>query len=167
MRCSKGTRKAKSTQTAVSRERQRAVIVDLDGTLCNDSSRKHLVEGKHRDYDAYHAALMSDEPNPKLLSKLDAFTDEGVLIFYITGRPEKYRSLTLDWFMLHDVPPGMLFMKPDNNVMQKAADFKREVIERELKSLDIGFAFDDNDRVLEMLKGLGIETVKVDANART
>ncbi len=143
------------------KEKQCAVICDLDGTLCNDTLRRHYVASKHRDYDAYHAALVNDSTNEDVLKALRKFADEGVVIIFLTGRPEKYRSSTLDWLMKYDVPTGLLFMKRNDNTMQPAHEFKKEIIKRELKSFDIGFALEDNSKCIEMYRTLGIETIEV------
>lgn len=147
---------------AVPKERAQAVICDLDGTLCDDRVRRHFIDGKSRKYDDYHAALIGDTVNDEVLDTLYEFADAGVTIIYLTGRPEKYRSVTLDWFMRHDIPTGLLFMKRNDNTTQPAAEFKKEIVKRELKSFDIGYAIEDNGKCVEMFESLNIETIKVE-----
>ena len=145
----------------------KAVLIDLDGTLCDDRHRRHWVdpdldenatkewdevdrwgvpidESKFRwftsqgelwkpDYEAYYAAMGGDKPYEWCLDILIRYAQdyrcqmpsvhlsiefEPAELIFITGRPEKYRNLTLQWIEHIFAPKGIflddhLFMRPD------------------------------------------------------
>lgn len=43
--------------------KQKAIIVDLDGTLCNAEHRKHYVEAKKKDWKSFYNGIAQDKPN--------------------------------------------------------------------------------------------------------
>ena len=70
------------------------LVVDLDGTLCNDAWRKRCLP----DYEEYHSGIPGDEPHQGVLMLIGQYllsTDSHVAI--MTSRPERYRQATLDW----------------------------------------------------------------------
>lgn len=73
----------------------RLVVCDLDGTLCNDKHRSHLASSG--DWDAYHAGLVDDQPHEDVLWFLRVMEEQGIRVVFNTGRPDEYRSQTVEW----------------------------------------------------------------------
>lgn len=70
------------------------LVVDLDGTLCNDAWRTRCLP----DYEEYHSGIPGDEPHlgvAMLVGQYLESPDSHVAI--LTSRPERYRQATLDW----------------------------------------------------------------------
>lgn len=76
------------------------IIFDMDGTLSDDSKRKHYVTGEVKDYDSYFAEGRHDPINPKVVNRLIELWNEGFRISIITGRPDRYAMDTVRW--LHE-----------------------------------------------------------------
>jgi hypothetical protein len=144
--------------------KSRAILVDLDGCLADDSHRKHFVdptfhkdeykeclyqwddpsagtEWRHKDtyklfqpdWDAYFAAMGDDKPNEAIVDLLIRYMEdyrcqmpsvslhiefEPAKILFVTGRPERYRNITLQWIEHCFAPKGIftedpLLMRPD------------------------------------------------------
>jgi hypothetical protein len=137
------------------------VIADLDGTLCDSTDRvnKYTENGKIKDWDGFYADAANDSPNEWCLKMLYGLQDQHIRLMYITGRPEKYRSLTVDW--LSDVAD--LHADEDNLFMRKDGDFRPDyVVKEELYRQHIEgkytalFAIDDRKRVVVMWRSLGL-----------
>lgn len=133
-----------------------AVIVDLDGSLVDMSPAVHLVRGRKRDLDAFHAFGVEEAlPNPSILERVRAHQAARRRILYVTGRKRKWMDGTQAWMERHEVPVGLLFMRadadhrPDNVV-------KQEIWERHIAPhYDIVEAIEDRPRVVQMWQDLG------------
>ena len=136
------------------------VIVDIDGTLSDSRHREPLIET--HGWDAFHAASPADAPIETVITLLRHGSHS---IWALTGRPEKYRAITNRWLVEHDVPIDLLLMRPDNDY-RSAADVKRDLLlfqfQDEATIRDrVVFALEDNAKVVEVLRGLGILTLQV------
>ena len=69
------------------------VVFDLDGTLSDCSARRHLVEGKDRDYEAFHARFVKDKKN--VVSHKKVTNDTGNSLFDTAIITERNRVLRL------------------------------------------------------------------------
>jgi hypothetical protein len=125
------------------------VICDIDGTLSNHDHRLHNVTGKHKNYDAYYHGMSLDMPIPDAVPGIKRFMGlDGVALFLLTGRPERYRETTEKWLQLyyHGIYYVGLFMRP-NGDFTKASKFKESVIEHlKLANPAEGMLFIDDDK---------------------
>ena len=97
------------------------MILDLDGTLCNDTWRKRCLP----DYDQYHSGIPDDLPNPALFWLMELFMDGGhdmglgiltslfssvfvsrALVNLIYGRKRKLESLSIGQIWKPDTAAG-------------------------------------------------------------
>lgn len=140
--------------------KEKAVIFDLDGTLCFELWREHLYE---IDKDQWGAGIPFDPPIDDVYTMLHFISKMlKVKIIYLTGRNEKFRHYTLSWLQKYNCPPGPVYMREYGNQLRNA-EYKRQVYENEIKKLDLDimFAIDDNPSVIQMWKEVGILTVHV------
>ena len=162
----------------------KAIICDLDGTLCNQSHRAHLF--LKRNWDEYFAGIPNDMPNEwcekilfaaqaRILGNPDAGYHDHIL--FVTGRPEKYRDETKKWLVnkiswIRGWWDGYLFMRrdyldeattsangvtssrPDN---RNSCDVKREIYETHIKDkYDVLFVLEDDHKCAKMYRELGL-----------
>ena len=99
------------------------VICDLDGTLCDHRHRVHLALSG--DWDAYHALLSKDEPHSAVLNFLKDQSMHNEPIYFLTGRPEQYRTQTIAW--LRDVADLHLLDDFKDLLMRPKGDFSSDV----------------------------------------
>ena len=105
-----------------------AVIVDLDGTLCDTSAIAHLVEGEEKDFWAFHAASAAAPVNAEVARAVRAAHEAGRVVLVVTSREFVWRDLTLDWLVAHDIPYDQLVMRvvgdyrPDTKVKAEMLD---------------------------------------------
>jgi predicted secreted acid phosphatase len=144
---------------------KKAVICDLDGTLCNIEHRHHLItdpEKKKRDWKAFYADMVNDGLNVWCYSIISALANNEIQIFYVTGRPEEYRSQTMDWLRRHSCPINGLYMRPSKDNRQDDI-VKKEIYETILKpSYEVLFCLEDRNRVVQMWRSIGLVCLQVD-----
>lgn len=120
------------------------VIVDIDGTLA------HL--GNRSPYDATNSYL--DEVNlavkKVILSLRNNLSIEK--IFLITGRDEKFRSVTEKWLKDKEVPYDLLLMRK-NDDRRKDYIYKKEMYENFIKDkYNVLFVMEDRNQVVNMYR---------------
>ena len=138
------------------------IILDLDGTLCDCGHRQHLAAAKA--WDEFHALCSFDEPFHDVLHIVNAFAaNEDYSIVAVTGRSEKFRQKTYDWFakfgLLHKI--DHLLMRPDDD-FSKDGEMKLGLISKAFINIDdIAFALDDRDQVVAAFREVGIAAYQV------
>lgn len=133
----------------------KAIIVDLDGTLCNNAHRQHLVEAKK--WDAFYDALTADTPNPWCMEIIESMREwDSVATLLVSGRPDSHWTQTVDW--LHEHMP-----KWDGLFMRKAGDYRKDCIVKEEiyrnnieGRFDVLFCIDDRKQVVDMWRAIGL-----------
>lgn len=138
------------------------IAFDIDGTLADCSHRRHFVETRPKDWDAFFAACTDDAPIPvaiEILQNLDRVDYHSIAFF--TGRPERTRVVTVAWLLKHCGPSAAA------NVVYMRADGDRRddsVVKAEyLDYFRPDLIFDDRTRVVEMWRSLGIPCFQVAA----
>lgn len=139
------------------------IISDIDGTLANCDHRRHHVEGKKKDWDAFFAEMGDDAPKYKVINTYHALLkiggiEEGILC---TGRFEKDREKTQTWLEEN-------FVSYEHLLMRKDGDFRPdEVVKEEMldQLLALGYepylVLDDRDKVVKMWRSRGLTCLQV------
>jgi phosphoglycolate phosphatase-like HAD superfamily hydrolase len=139
-----------------------AIIIDLDGTLCDVSHRLHLVKGTPKNWPAFFDACVDDTPNEAVVALYHMARDAGHLILYVSGRPETHRAETEAWLEEHGLNVyAELLMRPASDRRQDAI-VKRELYERHIAGrYKILFTVDDRAQVVRMWRALGLTCFQV------
>ena len=134
--------------------KQRAIIVDLDGTLCNTDHRQHLVEAKK--WDEFYDALPDDLPHDWCRELVKAMRDQKVMTLLVSGRPDSHWGQTTEWLSKH-------MPKWDGLFMRKTGDYRKDCIVKEeiyRKNIEphfeILFCVDDRKQVVDMWRSIGL-----------
>lgn len=142
-------------------EKRPAVIVDLDGTLCDIWHRFHLFRyGKFVEFDR---AMKDDTPNFNVVDFIHMQRIKMNEILFVTGRRETYRTITRNW--LAKYLPGFdqfpLFMREDDDERDDAI-VKREIYFSFIEPFyHIGLVLEDRSTVVDMWRNLGFECWQV------
>lgn len=134
--------------------KKRAVIIDLDGTLCNADHRRHHVENQPKNWKAFYDGMCNDEPHEWCKTLYDGLKDTLEILF-VTGRPANYEEMTRAWLHRHGFE-GKLFMRPEGDFR---ADWvvKTEIyMDRIAVNFDIVFCVDDRKQVVDAWRKLGL-----------
>lgn len=142
----------------MSTARRPGVIFDVDGTLCDVRTIRHLIASKG--FDAFHRESANCPPHDHVVEAVRQAAAAGHAVLIVTGRVEKWRRLTSMWLALHDVPSDALEMRPDADY-RKDYVIKKEILARLRRRYDILHAWDDNPAVLKLWAEEGIPTTVV------
>ena len=145
------------------------IAFDIDGTLADISHRLHFIEGSKKDWDSFYANMADDKPIQGMVDICNALWAAGHPIVFITGRPEKYRELTVDWLSKQFMPlfkylvdiNVALHMRKDGD-RRPDVEVKKEIYEDlKAKGVDVVMAFEDRSRVVQMWRDAGVRCLQV------
>lgn len=136
-------------------------VFDLDGTVADASNRLHYIKGKRRDWNKFFEEIPHDPPFNSMIELVRTFARDPLsTVIFQTGRPEKYRQLTIDWLRTHGIIPemfGALLMRPDND-HSRNVDIKMGFVEYILDRYPDQeiLWFEDSPAVVQMVNKQGI-----------
>lgn len=137
-----------------------AVIVDMDGTLCDVSTVLHL-QVEPDGFTAFHEGCAQCPPHLRVVEWCIDHHSRGHEIVVVTGRDEWTRGLTLTWLSEHlPVPIGGLHMRPDGDCRSNT-DIKRAIHSSLAAEYDIRAAIDDDAEIVELWLAVGIPVAMV------
>lgn len=139
-----------------------AVIFDVDGTLCDVETIRHLVTDTTRNFDAFHRASVDCPPHQWVIDALNKHRADGKAILIVTARQFQYRWITHFWLKFAGVGGyDQLYMRPDGDY-RPDADVKAGLL-RMIKQdgYNPTLAYEDRLSVAEVWKSAGIEVVMV------
>lgn len=146
----------------------KAIIVDIDGTIADLEHRLHYVKRpkKDKDYKSFFAEMHKDTPKKEVIDIIISLSKDYHIVF-LTGRPEKCRSVTT-WWLWNHIPEskysfnwGML-MRPDDDSTPDA-ELKAQIYEEQIKKrFDVIAVFDDRQSVVDMWRKKGLICFQVD-----
>lgn len=146
------------------------VLVDIDHTLSDAAWRDDMLH--NRDFDAYHLAGKDDAPIQEMVELVNALADSGAKIIGCTARPEKWRTQTMQWMIKWNVQMDEILMR-EYNTFQPASETKVGLLKarfgEDLEKIPTGSAvlfIDDNDKVIEAVRALGITALQCFAAKR-
>ena len=134
----------------------KAIIVDLDGTLCDVEHRVHHVKSKPKNWGAFNQAMDQDRPYFWCIELIAAMKARGYKIYFVTGRDENFRKMTTDWLERHNVYYDELHMRPAQDFRQDS-EIKEEIYVNHVeKNSQVLFVVDDRNSVVERWRKLGL-----------
>lgn len=139
---------------AASAEPREAVVLDLDGTLCDTSSVEHLLE--EADFATFQEAAIGCPPDPDLVRIAREQADRGRAVLVVSGREFIWLDPTLDWLVEHEVPHDAVYLRIVGDY-RKDVVIKAEILAQiEADGYRVVEAWDDRPRVVEMWREHGI-----------
>jgi FMN phosphatase YigB (HAD superfamily) len=140
----------------------KAIIVDLDGTLCDCEHRVHHVHKEEKDWKSFNDGMVNDDLNVWCAKLIEAMNGNGFKTIFVTGRDENYRTHTEDWLSKHQINYHHLHMRP---VMDYRGDdeIKKEIYDNDIKDkFDVLFVVDDRLSVVKMWRSIGLVCLQCD-----
>lgn len=136
------------------------ILIDLDHTLSDAAWRDDLIE--ENSWDIFHSKSIDDKVFKAINWLIEGMNRLGVYIVGITARPEKWRRLTNDWLVMHDIQIEELLMRPDD-AFHPAPEIKiklaKERFGDRLKT-DVLFIIDDRDDVIAAFRAEGVTALQ-------
>jgi beta-phosphoglucomutase-like phosphatase (HAD superfamily) len=136
-------------------DRQPAVIVDMDGTLCDVSTVIHL-QAEPDGFTAFHEGCAQCPPHQAVIDWCIDHHGRGHEILIVTGRDAWTRELTQRWLCEHlPVPTAGLHMRGDGD-FRSNAEVKREIHSLLALTYEIRAAIDDDPEIVGLWQEIGI-----------
>ena len=135
---------------------EKAIIVDLDGTLCDVEHRVQHVRNMPKNWNAFNQSMGKDKPYFWCIELVAAMKSRGYNILFVTGRGEDYRDMTESWLFQHKVVYDELYMRKSND-FREDSDIKEEIYIKQIeKKTQVLFVVDDRKSVVERWRKLGL-----------
>ena len=138
-----------------------ALLVDMDGTLCDVSAIRHYVTGSRKDFRSFHEASRFCPPRPDVERLVHAAVAARMAIVIVTARDARHERATRDFLVRNRIPFDALFMRPWGD-QRPDTQVKREMFAAIVAA---GFqpiaAIDDRQDIAEVWRSVGIPTVLV------
>lgn len=144
--------------------KERVIVVDLDGTLCDTSSVLHFVKDLpkgQKNYDAFHEGSRDCPPIPMVQQWIAEQYAAGAKIVIATGRKEKWRELSAAYIAEHMPQPYIAMYMCGNSDHRGQVEFKSELIHELVEKYDVVGAIEDRQAVIDVWNELGIPVVHV------
>jgi len=142
---------------------ERIVIFDLDGTLALIDNRRDIsmVNGK-RDWDIFFDPknIDMDLPNQPVIDMANILSNQGYIIFILSGRSDITRDTTIDWLDKYGVPYDDLVMRPKKHHFMPDNDLKQMWLD-DIGVDNVAMVFDDRQQVVDMWRSNGLQVFQV------
>ena len=132
-------------------------VIDIDGVLADVRHRLHHVMQRPKDWDAFFDAA-PDDPLLEIGRDTVRRLAEVCEIVYLSGRPERCRQATLDWFARHDLPPGDLVLRRPGD-RRPARITKVEELGRLSQRAPVSVLVDDDPLVGQAARDAGYDVL--------
>jgi len=141
------------------------MVFDVDGTLANIGHRLHHIRGTGpKDWKSFKVDSHLDLPHGEVVAVFSALAAVGWPIVLCTGRTEDERGATEKWldeFVIDFAPAHKMYMRADGDYRDDDV-VKLEMLAR-LRSdgYEPVVWFDDRQRVVDALRGAGVNVFQV------
>lgn len=149
------------------RARRDAAIVDMDGTMADVSTIRHLVDGinSKKDFHAFHRASEFVPANKQAIDFCRRHHKAGRAILVVTARMEMWREVTENFVMReltvpHGVPVEQQYHRADGDY-RKDREVKAEILADIRERYNVVAACDDNPAIIELWEAEGIPEIEI------
>lgn len=135
----------------------RAVIIDLDGTLCDDKHRHVFIQEKQ--WHKYHSYCTRDQLYKPVYNAIQTHKDTNLVII-LTGRPSSYAKQTKEWLSYHKVHHDCLVMtRPGVHIGSQLV--KKQFYEDHKHKLLVQHVYEDLPKVCDMWRALSLPLTQI------
>jgi FMN phosphatase YigB (HAD superfamily) len=140
---------------------RRAIIFDVDGTLCDVRTVRHHVMGENRNFHLFHEESTGCPPifRTRVLWFLAGLF--GFARIVVTARQARFFNHTLWWLLLNGFRPDDMFMRGWNDTRPDSVVKEEIVVTIRARGYNVVAAVDDNPAVIEVWRRNGIRTVTI------
>ena len=128
-----------------------AVVLDLDGVLADTRHRMRHLRRRPKNWDAFFAAAVDDPVHEEGLAIAREAAARGAAVVYLSGRPERTRTDTLDWLARAGAPPGEVVLRPEGD-RRPARVVKLAALRRLGRRLRLDVLVDDDPEVVRAVR---------------
>lgn len=139
--------------------KEKAIIVDLDGTLCDLSHRLHYVKGEKKDWPSFLSGVHNDLLNRWCSELIYAMDKRGYKTIFCTGREgtKEIMDKTTTWLTNWLPNLGWCLYHREEGDHRKDAIIKRELYKNFIEpEFNVLFVVDDRQQVVDMWREVGL-----------
>ena len=131
---------------------QKAILVDIDGTLAHMKDRSPFEW--HR--------VGEDDVDMAVAELVGMYKDAGYFVIVMSGRDEVCRPETKEWLKKYNIPYDAIFMRPEGD-SRKDSTVKAELFEENVRYFyNIRVVLDDRNQVVDMWReDFGLKVLQV------
>jgi phosphoglycolate phosphatase-like HAD superfamily hydrolase len=133
-------------------------VFDVDGVLADVRHRLHHLESRPKNWDAFFTSARHDPPLAEGIA-LCKESAKDCEVVYVTGRPERCRQDTLDWFRAQGLPEGRLSMRGEGD-RRPARMAKLQLLRRISRDRTVAVVVDDDRQVCDAYEGAGFRVLR-------
>ena len=143
-------------------KKTKAIIVDLDGTLCNVDHRVSHVQKEEKDWKSFNEGMVDDGIHHWCYELIESMRKQDYKIIFVTGRDDSYRSHTVDWLKKNHVSYDELYMRVEADHRDDEL-IKKEIYDRSIQEVyEVLFVVDDRLSVVKMWRKIGLICLQCD-----
>lgn len=136
--------------------KQKAILVDLDGTLAEIEHRVPYVTQNPPDWKSFYAGIPKDTLNFWCKDLIEAMRSYGYKVVFVTGREEYTRADSQAWLDRHQLNEIPLLMRSKGDTREDAM-IKKDIYLRDIDPFyEVLFVVDDRRSVVEMWREMGL-----------
>jgi len=135
------------------------VLCDIDGTVANNDHRQHLLK-EYKDWDLFFSKLDQDEPIKKIIKIVNEYAEQGFLIYFLTGRPERYELKTRQWLEKFFKFQINLIMRKDGDMRDKLL-IKHELFSDNFQPEEILVCIENDLKLCDLWESLDLAVINV------
>jgi len=137
-----------------------AVIFDMDGTLANVTSIRHLLHAEtngkgYKDFHAFHRESVNVPAHPEVVSQAQVNHLLGNANIIVTARGQMWARHTAFWLAMHNIPSDAMFMRKQGD-SRPDTEVKKDILDAIRCSWNVIHAVDDNPAVIALWQSEGI-----------
>ena len=141
---------------------EKAIVVDLDGTLCDIEHRVHHVQKDSKDWKSFNRGIPHDKLNLWCAKLIEAMRNNGYQTILLTGRSENTRHFTEEWLHRHKIEYTSLFMRA-NKDRRNDNEVKKDIYFKVIApNYDVLFVVEDRLGVVKMWREIGVTCLQCD-----
>lgn len=135
------------------------ILCDIDGTVADNDHRQGLLE-KFDDWDNFFSGLVNDKPIHQIIELINIDHLNGLDIVFITGRPERYRQLTVDWLKEFFDFELKILMRADADKRSKMI-VKREMVNNSVYRDRVIKVYENDDDLVSLWRQMNFNTIDI------
>lgn len=128
-------------------------VIDIDGVLADVGHRLHHLQGRPKNWAGFFAGMGDDPPYPEGFALVRKVAEDHDIL-YLSGRPERTRTVTQEWLSEHGAPAGRVLLRPDDD-RRPARLFKVGVLKRLSAQRPVAVLVDDDPAVCAAARAAG------------
>lgn len=163
---------AQEEKPAAAAVRPKACVIDMDGTIADESARRAKAEAEHPKgegkgeyYKAYFSPelIAMDKPIEKSREALNWVSAQGVDIYYVSSRSQGCLKASMKWLDDNKFPKGKWVYHRKG--FKKTVDYKIETIREIQEKADVLFGVGDRGSDAEAYANCGVKAITVEPNS--